>query len=539
MATDHDETHDSDTGNDSTQGNGSTTGSGDTERSDNTQGSDATRADGSTAAHTAAAGAGPAQTASAAGESASPVPSTSAGAGAVATAPRAPIGGPRELSGAHLRWLEEELREWQRDGLVTDSAAETIRGRYVTHARAKLLAVVTGLGVAFVAVGLIWLVAANLDQIDPLVRLGLVGAVWLGLAVVAEVITAERLQAVCRTLAAAAFGAVIFQAAQSLQVPAFESNLVACWGAGALLYAYATGSMGALAVALAACTVWFGWHTGETVRSVPQGAVTVLCAALVATSISLAHRGQLARMRPGFGGAWQIVGAIFALVGLFIATVPFGQPDQPLWQPAFGWVLGITGVAVVLGFVMSWRHPGVPGDRGATGAPDSSWSGSAPRGRGRSEIELLVLLAALAGGTGLVLWQPSASTSAFEAPAMTPELWARTGASIVLFIAVAAWFAMLGAWREEPQLTTLALIALVLFTTFQSFAVFAPIISGATLFLAVGGVMLVSGLAADRVRRLLTRRRGRGSGGPGTAGRSVGAARLGGNGSPGVSGASA
>ena len=67
----------------------------------------------------------------------------------------------------------------------------------------------------------------------------------------------------------------------------------------------------------------------------------------------------------------------------------------------------------------------------------------------------------------------------------------------------------------------------------------APIISGATLFLAVGGVMLVSGLAADRVRRLLTRRRGRGSGGPGTAGRSVGAARLGGNGSPGVSGASA
>ena len=539
MATDHDETHDSDTGNDSTQGNGSTTGSGDTERSDNTQGSDATRADGSTAAHTAAAGAGPAQTASAAGESASPVPSTSAGAGAVATAPRAPIGGPRELSGAHLRWLEEELREWQRDGLVTDSAAETIRGRYVTHARAKLLAVVTGLGVAFVAVGLIWLVAANLDQIDPLVRLGLVGAVWLGLAVVAEVITAERLQAVCRTLAAAAFGAVIFQAAQSLQVPAFESNLVACWGAGALLYAYATGSMGALAVALAACTVWFGWHTGETVRSVPQGAVTVLCAALVATSISLAHRGQLARMRPGFGGAWQIVGAIFALVGLFIATVPFGQPDQPLWQPAFGWVLGITGVAVVLGFVMSWRHPGVPGDRGATGAPDSSWSGSAPRGRGRSEIELLVLLAALAGGTGLVLWQPSASTSAFEAPAMTPELWARTGASIVLFIAVAAWFAMLGAWREEPELTTLALVALVLFTTFQSFAVFAPIISGATLFLAVGGVMLISGLAADRVRRLLTRRRDRGSGGPGTARRSAQASRLGGNGSPGVSGASA
>lgn len=42
-----------------------------------------------------------------------------------------------------------------------------------------------------------------------------------------------------RLLAAGAFGAVVFQAAQSLQVPTFEPILVGVWGLGAVLWAYA------------------------------------------------------------------------------------------------------------------------------------------------------------------------------------------------------------------------------------------------------------------------------------------------------------
>lgn len=427
---------------------------------------------------------------------------------------------PQGVSAAQLRWLETQLRIWERDGLVTDAAATTIRSRYVTQARAKLLAIITGLGVAFVAVGLVWLVAANLDQLNPLLRFGAVAAVWLGLAVAGEAVTNERVAAVCRTLSVAGFGAMIFQAAQSLQVPAFEAGLVACWGAGALLYAYATASMGAFALALGVCAVWFTWHAGETVESVPEGAVTVLCGAIVATAIGLVHLGRLGNARPGFGQGWRLVGAIFALVGLFIATLPFGGPNPSLWQPALVWMLGVTAVATIVGLAVAWRYPGVAGDRSGL-TPDlstdaaASGAESTPRGRVRSGVELLVLLAALACGTALVLWQPDALRGVFDATAMTPEMWARTAAGILLYLAVAAWFAMLGAWRETPELTSIALVALVLFTTFQSFAVFAPIISGATLFLAVGAVMLVSGLAADRVRRGLARRRPGRSGGAG------------------------
>ena len=54
-------------------------------------------------------------------------------------------------------------------------------------------------------------------------------------------------------------------------------------------------------------------------------------------------------------------------------------------------------------------------------------------------------------------------------------------------------------WR----LTWLATAALVVFVTVQAFAVFAPILSAAALFLVVGVVLLGTGVLADRGRRRL------------------------------------
>jgi hypothetical protein len=57
--------------------------------------------------------------------------------------------------------------------------------------------------------------------------------------------------------------------------------------------------------------------------------------------------------------------------------------------------------------------------------------------------------------------------------------------------------------RSSTRLTVLGTAALVLFTTVQSFAVFAPIITGATLFLILGGILLGSGYLFNRGRRRL------------------------------------
>ena len=85
-----------------------------------------------------------------------------------------------------LDWLTEELSTWQRDGLVSPEAAEQIRARYSASRRVPFTQVVLGLGGAFVAVGVIWLIAANLDRIPPPARLAAVVALWLGLVAAAE-----------------------------------------------------------------------------------------------------------------------------------------------------------------------------------------------------------------------------------------------------------------------------------------------------------------------------------------------------------------
>ena len=47
------------------------------------------------------------------------------------------------------------------------------------------------------------------------------------------------------------------------------------------------------------------------------------------------------------------------------------------------------------------------------------------------------------------------------------------------------------------------MVGLVVFTTFQSFAVFAPIVTGAWLFVVLGTVFLGTGFLFDRARREL------------------------------------
>jgi uncharacterized membrane protein len=84
---------------------------------------------------------------------------------------------------------------------------------------------------------------------------------------------------------------------------------------------------------------------------------------------------------------------------------------------------------------------------------------------------------------------------------LTAEMWLRTGLAILVFLVIAGGWAVVGARRGLPVVSAVATVGVVVFTTFQSFAVFAPIISGATLFIAVGIVMLITGVVAERARR--------------------------------------
>lgn len=380
--------------------------------------------------------------------------------------------GARRVDAGRLAWLESELASWHDDGLVDDTQAQAIRGRYVAARRFSLARLLLLLGGGFVGVGLLWLVASNLDELSPLLRFLVVTALWLGFVATAELLTRRRTQLVVggfRLLASLAFGAVVFQAAQSLQVPAYEPALVGVWGLGALLYAYAVAGVAPLLVGVTTTTVWFVWTVFDTAEDGMGFVLPVLLAAVIAGAVSVVHA---ARVRPAFAAPWRDTSALMVLLGLFVAAFPDVDAEGFVWSAplSLGVLAALTAVAAA-----------------AVLAP-------------RARAEALAPLAGVVAGVLLVLWEPPAPVMG----AVSGEGYAHAFVSVAVYVVAAGWYAVLGVLRDSSRLTYLATAALVLFTTVQSFAVFAPIITGATLFLVLGVIFLGSGFLFDRGRRHLT-----------------------------------
>jgi len=394
---------------------------------------------------------------------------------------------PRPVSPGQLAWLDDELRAWVGSGLVEPTTAEAIRGRYVAVRRFSLVRLLLGLGACFVGVGLIWVVVSNLDRMAPLARLLLVAAVWLALLVGTEALAARRAVGdetrspalgAARLLAALAFGAVVHQAAQSLHVPTDEPWLLGVFALGALVQAYAVRGLMPLLLAVVVGTGWYVWQVAEAADSALGFVAAVLTGGVAASAVGLLHRSRWAlglRLPGGFEAAWREAGSVLVLVGLFAAALPYLDPDGFRWTTSL-----VAGLVVVAALVVA----------AVAGAQDR-WS----------RLELFVPVAGLLVGSGLVLWDVATD----DLQDLSGAAYAKVVVGVLVYLAAAAWFAVLGVLRDSTRLTVIAALALVVFTTVQAFAVFAPIVSGATLFLVVGAVLVGTGFAVDRGRRQLTR----------------------------------
>jgi len=205
------------------------------------------------------------------------------------------------------------------------------------------------------------------------------------------------------------------------------------------------------------------------------GGVFLVSAAIAAVGLTAVSVG-VAHLRTGWRDLavpWREVGALLTLVALFIAALPYawGDPEADVML-----LVGLA-VAVVLAGIAFVR-----GDR-----------------LDRLEVGLAALALALTVGLSLWRFDPTVvDTSDLPAGA-----WPRAVLSVVAYLVVASGYAVLGGMRDSGRLTWLATAALVVFVTVQAFAVFAPIVSGAALFLIVGAVLIGTGVLADRGRRRL------------------------------------
>ncbi len=374
------------------------------------------------------------------------------------------------VSRDHYRWLRRELVEWQAEGIVDAITAETISARYLEvgdrHRRFSLGRLLLFLGAAFVGVGLIWLVAANIDQLPPLLRFAAVAAIWLALLAAAELLAVTgAVRGSLRLLATLAFGAVIFQAAQSLQVPAFSPALIGFWAAGALAHAYGFRALMPLVVGVVTGVGWWIsqplWDDG----SVAGAVLSFGTAGVAAISLAVIHDRGLTR----FGQVWRSVGALLGMVSLFIAAVPSTTTDDFEWN---GWLVASLVVASALVAI------------------------ALAIARGRARLEPLVAVAVVVVAVLMVVWDTGIDTSDVDAAD-----WAHAAVSVVAFVALAVALVAIGTLRDNPALTVIAMVGLVIFTTFQSFSVFAAIVEGAWLFLVLGLIFLATGFLFDRARR--------------------------------------
>ncbi|MDO5502245.1 MAG: DUF2157 domain-containing protein [Actinomycetia bacterium] len=374
------------------------------------------------------------------------------------------------------RWLRHELRDWEREGLIDASTAAAISERYVvdpqaadeTGSRYAVTRIILGLGAAFLGIGVIWLVAANLESLPPLLRFLAVLLAWIGFAVAAE-LTEDLVQKALRLLTVLASGAVIFQAAQSLQVPAFRPYLLLAWAASTLIYAYARRSRVAALVGIVLLVAWYIFQVMQFETGVVTVSAAILLAGVAAVAISVLHPDSW----EDFAALWLTAGVVLSLAGVFTAAVPESGSIHD-WSGAL-----TAGVILALALVVA-----------------AAWQATPTQQR-----ELALAVASLVGGLVLTLWRPFHVSSGMTPDDYTLPMWLRTGLAIVIFLLLAGAWAMHGARRRMPAITFAATFAVVIFITFQSFAVFAPIISGATLFLVVGAVMIASGVIADRARR--------------------------------------
>ena len=382
-------------------------------------------------------------------------------------------------SPGQLHWLEGELRQWLSEGLVDETSAGAIRQRYVATRRFTLSRIVLTLGASFVGLGLIWLVASNLDRMPPLLRFGLMVLVWLGLVAVAEVLATRRerdgdvaspVVGAVRLLAGAAFGAVVFQAAQSLQVPAYEPLLVLVWALGALLWAYAVRGIAPLVLGVVLLAFWFVWQVTSSGDNAFAVSTALAAAGLAGAAVGVAHARSAWQ---DLAAPWRELGAVLVLVGLFVAALPYA------WGEAEGtlvlWV-GLGAALVLAALALAG------GDR-------------------LDRLEVGLAIVALAFTAGLSLWR--FDEDILDTADLPAGAWLRAVLAVAAYLAVASGYAVLGGMRDAGHLTWLATAALVVFVTVQAFAVFAPILSGAALFLLVGVVLLATGVLADRGRRRL------------------------------------
>jgi uncharacterized membrane protein len=195
---------------------------------------------------------------------------------------------------AYRQRLEADLARWEADGVITPAVVAAIRIALPPLAPGINIAVVVAIvGGLLIAAAFLAFVAAHWIEIARLSRLamlfaGILSAHGLGawFARAGQPVLAD----LCAAVGAIIFGAAIALVGQMYHLGGDFAGGMLLWAMGALAAAALTGSRGALAVALAAASIWSSMRVFET--DVPHFAFAIPW--LFAAGLALAWNSRVA-----------------------------------------------------------------------------------------------------------------------------------------------------------------------------------------------------------------------------------------------------
>jgi uncharacterized membrane protein len=198
------------------------------------------------------------------------------------------------LDRVYRQRLDADLARWESDGVITPAVVAAIRVALPPLAPGINIAVVVAIvGGLLIAAAFLAFVAAHWIEIARLLRLailfaGILSAHGLGawFARAGQPVLAD----LCAAVGSIIFGAAIALVGQMYHLGGDFAGGMLLWAVGALATAALTGSRGALAVALAAASIWSWMRVFET--DVPHFAFVALW--LLAGGLALAWNSRVA-----------------------------------------------------------------------------------------------------------------------------------------------------------------------------------------------------------------------------------------------------
>jgi uncharacterized membrane protein len=224
---------------------------------------------------------------------------------------------------AYRQRLEADLARWEADGVIAPAVVAAIRSALPPLAPEINISVVVAIvGGLLIAAAFLAFVAAHWTEFPRLLRVailvaGIVAANGLG----AWFARAGRsaLADLCASVGAIIFGAGIALVGQMYHLGEDFAGGMLLWAGGALAAAALTNSRGALAVALAAASVWSATRVFDT-HDVPHLPFVALW--LIAAGLALAWNSRVAAHLVALAALpWWIVAAL--------------QPNLDEFQPSF------------------------------------------------------------------------------------------------------------------------------------------------------------------------------------------------------------